>query len=221
MTLFLQGWWSYPKTEIMDRKFFLKLDKSRKLLYIPTAMVWWYTYDECYEYISNITKSLWVYIKIESYPYLDKLKEINIKEYSWVYIWWGNTFKLLHEIKKNWIDDKLINFLKEWWLVCWWSAWAIIFWKNINTSQDANIVSITDISGMNLVKWLSVRCHYREKQKEEIKEYVKYNNINIIALPETSGIEIENDLISIIWDWEVVLYGYDSVKIYKPWDILW
>ena len=74
---------------------------------------------------------------------------------------------------------------------------------------------------MNLVKWLSVRCHYREKQKEEIKEYVKYNNINIIALPETSGIEIENDLISIIWDWEVVLYGYDSVKIYKPWDILW
>jgi hypothetical protein len=42
----------------MDMLFFQSLNPSKKLLYIPTAMVGGYSYAECYEYISYIIQEL-------------------------------------------------------------------------------------------------------------------------------------------------------------------
>lgn len=220
MTLLLQWWWSYPETELMDKEFFLNLDTSKKLLYIPTAMIWSFTYEECYSYISGIVSALWISLVIDSCPDLDKLHDISISEYAWVYIWWGNTFKLLYEIRKSWVDKKLINFLNEWWLICWGSAWAILFGNNINTSPDANITNIKNVEWLNLVRNYSIRCHYQPKEEKQIVEYVKYHQCPVIALTERSGIKIVEDKIMSIGIDDVIVFSDHNKKIFRIWDYI-
>ena len=214
MTLFLQWWWSYPETKLMDIEFFTSLDSSKKLLYIPTAMVGWFSYEECHQYIANIIQSLWLSIELATYPYLNDLKDTDFNEYSWIYIWWWNTFKLLYEIKKYWIDYKIRNFLKNWWKVCWWSAGAIIFWENINTAPDANIVWLKDVEWLKMAKGTSIWCHYKEEEEAEIKEYILHHNMDVIALYETTWLIIENDKIKTIGEWKVIYYSSSNKKTY-------
>lgn len=215
MALFLQGWWSYPETEIMDREFFKSVDASKELLYIPTAMVWWFSYEECHEYVASIIKSLWLNIKLVTYPYLKDLENADFGQYWWIYIWWWNTFKLLYEIKKYWIDRKIIDFLNNGWNVCWWSAWAIIFWENINTAPDANIVWLKDVQWLHMTKNTSIRCHYKERKEAEIKEYILNHNVDVIALYETTWLIIQNNSIKTVGDWKVVYYSSTNKKIYN------
>jgi len=185
----------------MDEMFFKSLDPSKKLLYIPTAMVGGYSYDECYAYISHIVQSLWMSIEIDSYPYLDTLQDISGEVYSWIYIWWGNTFKLLYEIKKHELASPLVQFLRSGWPICWWSAGAIIFGNTIDTAPDANVVGLRDTKGMNLVHNMSIRCHYQDKAEEQIKEYLQHFNVPVIALRETSWLKIDRESMQIIGEW--------------------
>lgn len=220
MTLYLQWWWSYPETKIMDELFFNSLDKSKKILYIPTAMVWGYSYEDCYNYISNIIKSLWLTITIESVPNLDKLINVDFSQYGGIYIWWGNTFKLLHEIKKNGIDKKITDFLRAWWSVCWGSAWAIIFWNDIDVSEDADIIGDKNTNWLNLVKWATLWCHYKVSQKNEIVEYISSHSGVVIALKEKAWLLIEKESIKSVWEDVVVVYIKDKIMTFNRWDIL-
>jgi dipeptidase E len=218
MVLFLQWWWSYSDTKIMDSGFFWSLDISKKLLYIPTAMIWSFTYEECYSYILNIIDDLGLSIEVEMISDLQELSDTDLSHYSWVYIWGGNTFRLLYEIKKTNLDIKILKYLKDGGVVCGWSAWAIIFWNNINTSPDANIVNIKNIEGLDLVKWYSVRCHYNPIEEKQILEYIKYHNVSVIALTEKSGIKIIDDKIVFIWD-DSVVFSKGKRKFFRAWDI--
>lgn len=214
MVLYLQWWGSYPETKEMDKIFFLSLDTSKKILYIPTAMVWGYTYEDCYNYILHITQSLWLSIEIASFPYLDELIDVDFSQYGWIYIWWGNTFKLLYEIQRNWMEKKIIDFLENWWLVCWWSAWSIIFWRNINTAADANILGLQNVLWLNMICWVSIWCHYTEEQEDQIKEYIKQSWIDVIALPETAGIKVNNNDIIVIGEGNVVWYKQSDRSVF-------
>jgi peptidase E len=220
MNLFLQWWGSYPDTKEMDKLFFLWLDTNKKLMYIPTAMIGWFTYEECFWYVSNIVRDLWLDIEIDMFPYLDKLSDVDFSSYSWIYIWWGNTFHLLNEIKLNWIDKKLFEFINNWWNVCWWSAWAIIFWKDINSASDANIVWMKDTVWFNMLSWATLWCHYRDDHKNEIMKYV-YNHKNIvIALTEKAWLLVDENWIKCIWEDKITVYTKDDYIVYNPWDNL-
>jgi len=220
MNLFLQWGWSYPDTKEMDKLFFEKLDPKKKLLYIPTAMLGWVTYEECFWYISNIVADLDVDIEIEMFPYLDELLDVDFSNYSGVYIWWGNTFNLLYEIRKNWIDAKILKFIKEGWLVCGWSAWAIIFWKDINSADDANIVWLKNIFWFDMLKWATLWCHYQDKQKKEIMKYVNYHKNSVIALSENSWLYVDETWIKCIWEDKVTVYTIKGCVAFNLWDKL-
>ena len=101
------------------------------------------------------------------------------------------------------------------WNVCWWSAWAIIFWKNINTASDANIVWLVDTQGLHMTKNTSIWCHYKERKEYEIKEYISNHHIDVIALYETTWLIIQNDSIKAVGDWNVVYYSSTNKKIYN------
>lgn len=220
MVLYLQWWGSYPETKEMDQMFFSNLDRSKKLLYIPTAMIGSFSYEECYSYVSGIVASLWLSIQIEMISNLNELLDKDLWEYWWIYIGGGNTFRLLHEIKKNNLDLSFQKYLKEGWSICWWSAWAIVFWKNIDTSPDANIVNLKNTDGMNMVKWCAVWCHYKPKEDKQIIEYIKYHDCVVIALTETSGLKImDNDIVS-IGD-GVILFSKHSKTFIKCLDYLY
>lgn len=214
MALFLQWWWSYPETKKMDYEFFTSLDISKPLLYMPTAMVGWFSYEECHQYIENIIKSLWLSIELATYPYLKDLEDVDFSKYCGIYIWWWNTFKLLYEMKKHRVDKKVIKFLEGGWKVCWWSAGAIIFWENINTAPDANIVWLNDVQWLQMTNGTSIWCHYNGEQEEEIKEYILNHKIDVIALYETTWLIIEDKKIKTIGEWKVVYYSCINKKIY-------
>lgn len=214
MALFLQWWWSYPETEIMDRAFFTSLDPSKELLYIPTAMVGGFSYEECYEYVTGIIKALWLSIEVAMYPSLKDLEQSDFNQYGWIYIWWWNTFKLLSEMRNHWIDRKVIDFLQSGGNICGGSAWAIIFWENINTAPDANIVWLHNVQWFRMTRNTSIRCHYQEKKEQQIQEYISHHHVDVIALSETTGLIIQNNLIKTVGEWKVIYYSSTSKKIY-------
>lgn len=191
----------------MDMLFFGALDPSKKLLYIPTAMVGHFSYEQCQQYIENIISSLWLSLEVEMHADLEALATKDLWVYSGIYIWWGNTFRLLYEIKRNGLDKKLIDFLDAWGHICWGSAGAILFGHDIDTAHDANIVGLRDSEALNQASWASFFCHYDEEDmREEIHMYVEYHKHPVIALPEVSGVEITSEWIKVIGDENVVVY---------------
>lgn len=210
MNLFLQWWWSYPDTKKMDELFFSSMSGDKKMLYIPVAMVWGYTYEECFGYISWIAKDLWISREIVMCTDMYTLPDDLSAEYCGIYIWWGNTFKLLEQMRVSGAIDKIVSFMNDWWVVCWGSAWAIIFGKDIDTSPDMNIVWMHDTKGIDILGWFSLVCHYTWKEDKEIYVYGKYHGNDVIALQEKSGIHV--------YEWWIMVIGDDKAYMFtKSW----
>jgi len=110
MKLILTGGGQGEQTTEIDSLFASFLDKSKPLLYIPVAMdIEVHPYDECLEWL----KSTFVPLGVDKFEMfteekLDELNNLDLDNFSGVYIGGGNTFYLLNEMKKHcW------NFFKE------------------------------------------------------------------------------------------------------------
>jgi len=64
--------------------------------------------------------------------------------------------------------------------------------------SDENLVGITNLSGLNLVRNYSVTCHYRERDDKRIFDYVKKHGIEVIALHEDVGLHVFENKIKIV-----------------------
>lgn len=118
----------------------------------------------------------------------EKLKTANI-----LLISGGNTFGLLHDLRKSGLDKAIIEFTqKEEYVIGGFSAGAIVLSPNINTAGissgsdpdnrvDENKVGITDLTGLNIVKFevfphydptvdRETLDNYRKVTKNEVKE---------------------------------------------------
>ncbi|MEX2460688.1 MAG: Type 1 glutamine amidotransferase-like domain-containing protein [Paenibacillaceae bacterium] len=82
----------------------------------------------------------------------------DLKEYSSIFIGGGNTYKLLHEIRKARFDEVLNSFIDEGGIVYGGSAGAIILGKNIQTCShlDINDINIADFEGLNKFNGYSI-----------------------------------------------------------------
>lgn len=211
MTLMIQGGGSFPETELMDMIFFQSLDVSKPLLYIPLASTWSYTYEDGKKYIYNIAKTCGLNIKIEIChnfkEYLNKLSD-----FSGVYIWWGNTYKLMLELA-DW-KDSFQEYLRKWWKICWWSAWWIVFWKYINLAPDANLVWWKEFYWYNFLNWYSVLCHYNANQIYNARLFCTYMWWDVMCLPETAWLLVEENEIKVIWNQKILLISHEK-KIEK------
>lgn len=166
-----------------------------------------FSYEQCQKYIENIISSLWLSLEVEMHADLGELTDKDLWAYGGIYIWWGNTYRLLYEVKKNGLDKELVAFLNWWGHICWWSAGAILFGHDIDTAHDANIVGLRDIGALNQASWASFFCHYDEEDmREEIHMYVEYHKYPVIALPEVGGVEITPAWIKVIGDENVIVY---------------
>jgi len=167
---------------------FLRLVKDEPILYIPVARET-NDYSECYDWINSVLKNKKINMLVDF-----KLQKVRLDGFGGIYIGGGNTFKLLKEIKENKFDKELKNFKG---IIFGGSAGAIISGRNIETAawgsiKDENKVKLKDLNGLNLVNGYNIRAHYLKKEENETKEFVKKTKIPIIALPEDSGVYVEN-----------------------------
>ena len=190
--LFLQGGGSYPKTAGMDKLFFAKIDKDRPLLYLPMAMVGYFTFDQCYEYFATLARNF----TNQEIIMWNKIKNEDLQQFGGIYIGGGNTFKLLQDIQNAEFSASLENYLINGGTVCGGSAGAIIFGKEISTSRDANIVHLKDTNGLNMLNGRSLWCHYKKQDDEEILQYSKNYGIDVIALEDQCGLVIAEGMIT-------------------------
>ena len=93
------------------------------------------------------------------------------------------------------------------------SAGALIFAKSIEIAEqyDPNNFEVTDFSGMNLINGMDIWVHYNNGMDDLIKEYTERLVAEIIAIPEDSGLFIDNEKISVV--------GENSVKKFPTMEI--
>jgi dipeptidase E len=91
----------------------------------------------------------------------------------------GNTYHLLRNIKRNKMDEAIIEFAKNKdKVVAGFSAGALILTPRIDNIEiddyDENIVGLKDLSALGLVSY-EVFPHYSSEYKSAIDEYLNEN----------------------------------------------
>lgn len=204
-TLFLSGGGNEEESYKLDSEFIKRI--NGKVLYIPVAInKLKHPYPNCLKWFRK-TMAQFGINDIEMWTDLKSRTQKDLDKFSAVYIGGGNTYDLMATIRKTGFDKLLTVFLKNTGVVYGGSAGAIIFGKDIDTSKysDKNNVNIKNKKGLNLVKGYSIWCHYQSKDDSKIKELIKEKGLSIIAIPECSGI-IVNQNIKVIGEMPVYLF---------------
>lgn len=221
--IFISGGGDENTSKLLDQSYIDSLQWWKRILYIPWAFHS-KKYSTCQDRIDNIfPRQDWYSVTIISEEDIVISSNI-VNQYDGLYIWWWNTYRLLYLIKKTWFDQIIKKFIELNKPIYWGSAWAIIFWKEINTASDMNIMKLAhdQLQWLNLFKNYSIFCHYKGKEDQEIQEYVKYYKIPVIALPEWVGIYRYNNVYKVegngfasvfmIW-WKIMINAKEIIDL--------
>lgn len=218
--LFLSGGGHANKTKKLDKLFEKSMPKNKRLLYIPVAMPKEYlSYSECFDWIVKVYPNLG-YKMIDVWADLNNRKWEMLLQYGAVYFGGGNTFYLLQHLRKSSFDKFLLKYVKHGGIVYGGSAGAIILGHDIKTASfgsdaDENKVKLKELKGFNIVNGYSIQCHYTQNDDKEIFEYVKDNKVNVIGLPDETGLYVNGKIIQVIGDSNAVVFTNDSKIEYK------
>lgn len=208
MSIFLSGGGSGERSKNVDLAFISRINKGKPVLYIPLARN--APYDSCINWIkSNFQPLGFNNFKMVDAP--EKLKTINLSDYSSVYIGGGNTYKLLSDLQTSGFLSTLKKYIKEGGIFYGGSAGAIIVGKEIGTATSENERNLKDTKGLNLVDEFSIDCEYNG-QDSTILDYIKLKHINVIAIPENAGVLIEDKKIEVIGPGKVTVFGSNGSK---------
>ncbi len=191
------------QSELLDKAFADALDKTKPLLYIPIAIDnKKYPYPGCLLWIKNTFDNLGVkeYVMWDEKDIYNYKKE-KVTNFSGIYIGGGNTPYLLKTIKDNGFIDFIKEAMKKSLPIYGGSAGAIIFAKTIIPSlvEDENFVALTDLSAINAINNYELWCHYGPKEEDSLQEFIKkYNLVNMVALPEETGLVIDGTNMTVL-----------------------
>ena len=200
MKLILSGGGTGEKTRELDELFASLIDKNKPLLYIPIAIdKIKHPYSECLKWLRGTFDKLSVdlyemWIEEDLNRILDKPEK-----FGGIYIGGGNTFYLLKVLKETRFWEFLKDCMNRNIPIYGGSAGAIIFGFSIITSYDTNSVNLKDFNGMDILNGISIFCHYKQEKYEVIKQKILLPGLEkIIALPETTGVYVNNGKLTII-----------------------
>lgn len=203
INLYISGGGGAQDSLLLDKHFLHKLDKKKKVLYIPVAMeVDELGFESCYDWIietlSNISED---FIDVTMWTDLHSKTWDDIKDFGAIYIGGGNTFKLLNYLLNTSFASLLKQFIDSGGVVYGGSAGAIIMGRSINTVREENDKNYTKSMGLNLFFGHSIICHYNNKMNNKIIDYIQTNKDKVIALPEKTGLCLFNS--------EILVIGYE------------
>lgn len=107
----------------------------------------------------------------------------------------GNTFYLLHWVRKSGFDNVIRDQLNQGKLYVGISAGSYIACPTIEQStwgkHDRNKIGLKDLTGLNLVSFL-IRAHFVEEDRALIEEVEKNVKYPIVALNDTQAILVND-----------------------------
>jgi len=203
MKVFLNGGGADIQTIVAYKKLNQIIDHSKPCLYIPLAMNQ-EKYNSCYEWVTDELKSIEI-PNIDMVRSAEELSIKNLNDYSFLFIGGGNTFKLLHDLKKCGAFEKISEYINNDGIVFGGSAGAIIFGKDLEACKlaDANEVNLQDINGFDVLNGISILCHYTNgtpQKDEESKQYLLElsQHRKSVALPEEVTLFINDNCVEVI-----------------------
>jgi len=216
MKLILSGGGNGQQSKGVD-SLFASLLVNKNILYIPVAMDRnKHPHDECLAWMKNGFAPYGDFqITLLDEKGMENISYEEMTKYGGIFIGGGNTFKLLKIFKETGFEEKLKKLIIETDNpVLGGSAGALIFAKSIETAgpYDPNNFEITDFSGMNLINGMNIWVHYNNGMDDLVMEYTKRLGTKIIAIPEDSGLYIDNGKIFVV--------GENSVKIFPTMEII-
>lgn len=216
MKLILSGGGNGQQSKGVD-SLFASLLLNKNILYIPVAMDRnKHPYDECLTWMKNGFAPYGDFqITLLDEKGMEDISYEEMTKYGGIFIGGGNTFKLLKIIRETGFEEKLKRLLIETDIpVIGGSAGALIFAQNIETAEpyDPNNFGVTDFKGMNLINGMNIWVHYNNSMDDLIMEYARRLGTEIIAIPEDSGLFVENNKISVV--------GENSVKRFPVMEVI-
>lgn len=219
--IFISGGGSIEDNFLLDEKFVNSLER-RKVLYIPIAMERDEVgFESCYDWIiSALSKHSKEFIDIVMFLNLAD-KNLRISDFDGIYIGGGNTYKLLQHIYDTGFDKILMSFIKNNGIVYGGSAGAIILGKNISTVIEENDKNYKYNQGLSLIGGYSIKCHYKDIDDKKIFKFIEHYKCPIIALPEKTGLVINNKHAEVVGSESALIFSINGEKEYKkPNDII-
>jgi dipeptidase E len=210
MAIYLSGGGSGKDSRELDEAFLEDIEKIKPLLYIPLARD--LPYDSCLDWI----KSNFEFGEFKNFKMInnkDELLNIDLKNYSGVYIGGGNTYKLLKELKEVGFLDILSKYIREEGIVYGGSAGAIILGKDILTANDPNEVNINNFEGLNELNEFSVFCHYNSEVKKDVEAYTKKTKNSVLVLSEKTGLIVQGEEVFVVGQEPLIIADREASKI--------
>jgi dipeptidase E len=211
MELFVSGGGDAQQSRLLDALFAKRIGKNGRVLYIPIAMpVKEHSYGACYDWMT-ITLSRHGLLRADMWTDVNYRRLEDLHGYDAIYIGGGNAFSLLDVFRRTGFAPMLQKYIARGGIVYGGSAGAIILGKNIATARfgnksDSNLVKLRNLRGLNLFGGFSLKCHYTEDIDNEIFRYVAQTGIPTIALPEETGLHLQ--------DGEAVVVGYCDAYLF-------
>ncbi len=218
MPIILAGGGSKSKSYDVDRRFATLLDK-RPLLYIPVAMPpEKYSSAQCLQWFLGIFAPLGR-DDVVMWTDLRGKTATDLKDYSGIYVGGGNTFLLLDIMRRSGIIKVLSEAIASGKLYYGGSAGAVMLGKSILTSTDENAVGLKSLKGLDLLSGYSVKCHYSPANDAFLQEFVATHS-PVIAIPEESGVLIENGRFFILGTAPVTVFTAGGRRSFTPGEMM-
>jgi dipeptidase E len=222
--LFLSGGGDIETSYLFDSLFFDSLPQGANILYVPVAMATTMIKTEvAFDWFSKLIShhsSNERYLNFTMWNNGDSLPILH--NYDAVYVGGGNTYRLLMVLEKSGMLDALKKYIRNGGIYYGGSAGAVIVGKDLRTVEEENLENYSKHDGMNFVNNICVFPHFsnNEEQKNTIGNICRRYTLKIAALPEDSGLIIDEQGIGVhgniyLYEREKETIFYTSGQIIK------
>ena len=211
MRLFLTSAGLIPETRADFITLLGKDTKTTKAVFIPTAAT-----NEEEEYYNKLSLSeleeLGIQTDIVDLKHENEISlPAKLADKDIIYVNGGNTFFLLHWVRKSGFDKLIANYLKNGALYVGTSAGSILAGPDIavcawSPDWDKNTVDLKNTTGLGLVPF-AICPHYEEKDHNLLLEKSREVDYPVIALNDTQAVSVDGNLIKVVGVGKKVRFG--------------